>query len=116
MRSRDAKETVGTIIHVVGEPLMAGYALERKRRFDGQNDLELKKLIHLGSIDHANVYTDSSLESMIRDHVPKSLIERLAASTPPPPRGQNVRAPIDGVSNERHRSKPSVAKNGLWSS
>ena len=33
-----SQATVGTQIHVVGEPLMAGYMLEMKRHFDIQSD------------------------------------------------------------------------------
>jgi hypothetical protein len=96
-----SQATVGSQIHVVGEPLMAGYVLEMKRHFDIQNDRELKALVRLGSIDSTNLYSDESLDTMIRDYVPKSIVERLADSVPPPPRGQDVRAPIDGVSNRK---------------
>ncbi|KAI1064898.1 hypothetical protein LB507_001263 [Fusarium sp. FIESC RH6] len=93
--------TVGSQIHVVGEPLMAGYMLEMKRHFDIQNDRELRALVRLGSIDTTNLHRDDSLDTMTRDHVPKSIVERLADSVPPPPRGQDVRAPIDGVITKR---------------
>ena len=96
-----SQATVGTQIHVVGEPLMAGYMLEMKRHFDVQNDRELRALVRLGSVDSTNLHRDDSLDSMIRDYVPKSAVERLADSVPPPPRGQDVRAPIDGVSDRR---------------
>ncbi|CAG7555714.1 unnamed protein product [Fusarium equiseti] len=96
-----SQATVGIQIHVVGEPLMAGYMLEMKRHFDIQNDRELKALVPLGSIDSSNLHRDESLDTMIRDYVPKSIVERLADSVPPPPRGQDVRAPIDGVNTKR---------------
>ena len=92
---------MGTQIHVVGEPLMAGYMLEMKRHFDVQNDRELRALVRLGSIDSTILHRDDSLDTMFRDYVPKSAVERLAGSVAPPPRGQDVRAPIDGVSNRR---------------
>ena len=96
-----SQATVGSQIHVVGEPLMAGYMLEMKRHFDIQNDRELRALVRLGSIDTTNLHRDDSLDTMIRDYVPRSTVERLADSVAPPPRGQDVRAPIDGVSNRR---------------
>jgi len=94
-----SQATVGSQIHVVGEPLMAGYMLEMKRHFDVQDDRELRALFRLGSIDSTNLHRDESLDTMTRNYVPKSTVERLADSVPPPPRVQDVRAPIDEVSD-----------------
>ncbi|KAF4502408.1 hypothetical protein FAGAP_1378 [Fusarium agapanthi] len=38
---------------------------------------------------------------MVKEYVPRGIIERQAASVTPPPRGQNIRAPIDGVNTKR---------------
>lgn len=80
---------------------MAGYMLEMKRHFDVQHDRELRALVRLGSINNLNLHNDDSLDTMVRGYVPKSIVERLADSVPPPPQGQDVRAPIDGVSDRR---------------
>ncbi|KAF5011383.1 hypothetical protein FDECE_2494 [Fusarium decemcellulare] len=93
-------ETLGTVLHVVGEPLMAGFVFEIKRNFDGQHDNELKQLVLLGKIDVANLH-DSTSEIDVKEDIPRSVVERHAASVPPPPRGQNTRAPIDGVNTRR---------------
>ena len=81
-----SQATVGSQIHVVGEPLMAGYMLEMKRHFDVQDDRELRALVRLGSIDSTNLHSNDSLNTMTRDYVPKSIVERLADSILPPPR------------------------------
>ncbi|KAJ4018725.1 hypothetical protein NW752_005853 [Fusarium irregulare] len=96
-----SQATVGSQIHVVGEPLMTGYMLEMKRHFDVQNDRELRALIRLGTIDGSNLHRDGFLDTMMRDYVPRSTVERLADSVAPPPRGQDVCAPIDGANTKR---------------
>lgn len=93
----DLAEVKGTVIHVVGEPVMQGYVLEFKRNYDCKSSQQLQKLVPLGYVDGTNVANPSSTE-FSRDNIPKSTVERVAAQVPPPPRGQNVRAPIDGVS------------------
>lgn len=88
--------TSGTVLHAVGEPIMAGYVFEIKRNYECKDSKDLKELIPLGYIDTANLY-DPTSSTYSKENIPRSVIERLAASVPPPPRGQNIRAPIDGV-------------------
>ena len=88
---------IGTIIHVIGEPVMNGYVLEFKRNYDSKGSRELQKLVCLGDVDDTLV-ANPSTKLFSKDNVPRSALERVAAQVPPPPRGQNVRAPIDGVS------------------
>lgn len=95
-----SQKTVGTVIHVVGEPVMSGFAFEIKRNYNGQTSKELKQLVPLAKVDVANLYEPTST-TMVKEYVPRGIIERQAASVPPPPRGQNVRAPIDGVNTKR---------------
>lgn len=96
-RSRSCK---GTVIHVVGEPVMAGYTLEIKRNYECSTSQDLKKLVLLGYVDTCNVYEPKS-SSYVKETSPRSTLERHASTVPPPPRGQNVRAPIDGVGCRR---------------
>ncbi|KAF4462112.1 hypothetical protein FALBO_11081 [Fusarium albosuccineum] len=90
----------GTVLHVVGEPIMSGFVFEIKRNYDGQHSKELKQLVLLGHIDLANLY-DPTSTTMVKENTARSVVERHAASVPPPPRGQNIRAPIDGVKTKR---------------
>lgn len=121
----------GTVIHVVGEPLMAGYALEIKRNHECSTSEDLKELVLLGHVDISHIY-GPELKTEIKETketTPRSTLERYASTVKPPPRGQDVRAPIDGVSKRRRqnyyrssqlinvnsRSTPGDAKNGQWS-
>ena len=88
----------GTIIHVVGEPLMSGYALEFKRNYECSTSHDLQEMVFLGNVDSTNVYDPSSTKPVRETH-PRATLEREATTISPPPRGQNIRAPIDGVSN-----------------
>lgn len=91
----EISEAVGTIINVVGEPLMLGYKLEIKRNYNcGTNDV--RKLVFLGRVDSNYLYK-SPLASYVEDDIPRARLEECAAKIPPPPRGQDIRAPIDGV-------------------
>lgn len=75
---------------------MAGFVLEIKRNYECKNSKDLEKLVPLGHIDGANLHDSPSSEFM--KDVPRGVLEREAGMVPPPPKGQNVRAPIDGVS------------------
>lgn len=86
----------GTIIHVVGEPVMNGYALEFKRNYECSTSRDLQEMILLGYVDSATLYNPSYSKFMKENH-PRERLEREAAMVPPPPGGQNIRAPIDGV-------------------
>ncbi|KAI9744323.1 MAG: hypothetical protein M1818_002475 [Claussenomyces sp. TS43310] len=74
---------------------MAGYALEIKRNYDCSTSLDLKKLVLLGYVDTTNMHEPTS-KAFIREYTAKSMLERYATSSPPP-RGQNIRAPVDSV-------------------
>lgn len=96
----------GTVIHVVGEPLMNGFKLEFKRNYDYATSVDsvlLQKLVLLGYVDGTNV-TNLTTESYSLDSIPRSTLEQVATYISPPAAGQNIRTPIDGVSSrERHR-------------
>ncbi|RBA22458.1 hypothetical protein FPRO05_00805 [Fusarium proliferatum] len=88
---------IGTRIHVVGEPLMSGFAFEVNRNYSTQAYQDLKQLVFLGKIDDSIHHNYPETECEIRENTARSLIERVAESVPPPPKGQDIRAPIDGV-------------------
>ena len=92
-----AMPTTGTILHVIGEPLMAGYAFEIKRNYECSLSNELKKLVQLGYVETSNIY-DLLSSDFVKEYRARSEIEHQAAMIPPPPRGPDLRAPIDGVS------------------
>jgi hypothetical protein len=99
-----SKSSKGTIIHVIGEPVMAGYALEIKRNYECNTSRDLRKLVHLGYVDTANIHEPTS-KSYVKEFTTRGILEGHAATVVPPPRGQNIRAPIDGVSQhcrEKH--------------
>lgn len=78
---------------------MAGYALEIKRNDECAHSPDLKKLVFLGHVATTNIHDNESGDH-IKEHAPRGTLESLAATVPPPPRGQNIRAPIDGVSTD----------------
>ncbi|KAF4337762.1 hypothetical protein FBEOM_8359 [Fusarium beomiforme] len=96
-----SQRAIGTRIHVIGEPLMSGFAFEVHRNYNTQSYSELKRLVFLGKIDDSIVYDAPELGRETRETTPRSIIERHAASVTPPPKGQNIRAPIDGVNTKR---------------
>lgn len=87
----------GTQIHVVGEPLFAGYALEFKRNFDLTGAQGMQKLVLLGSVDEA-IINDSTSGPFFTESISRCPLEEVATRVSLPPKGQDVRAPIDGVS------------------
>lgn len=46
----------GTIVQVVGEPLMSGFVLEFKRNFDCSTAHDPRRLALLGNVDTENIY------------------------------------------------------------
>lgn len=88
----------GTIIHVIGEPVMIGYTLEFKRNYECGTLQDLEEMVFLGNVDSTNVY-DPSFPNSVKETHPRATLEREATTISPPPGGQNIRAPIDGVSN-----------------
>ncbi|KAI1333179.1 hypothetical protein F5Y16DRAFT_355005 [Xylariaceae sp. FL0255] len=75
---------------------MAGFALDIKRRYQCNDDKDLQKLIPLGHVEGTTLYNYPGSE-LIRD-TPRGVLERGAEMVPPPPKGQNIRALVDGVS------------------
>jgi hypothetical protein len=57
---------------------------------------DIRELVLLGEIEAPHVF-DPPTAIFSRDAIPRSRLEREATLIDPPPRGQNVRAPIDGV-------------------
>ncbi|KAF7195059.1 hypothetical protein HII31_03527 [Pseudocercospora fuligena] len=90
----------GTIIHVVGEPLMSGFTLQFKRNCDEASLPDLKELIFLGSTESSQLFFPKD-ETYIEEDIPRSSIERAATLISPPPKGQNLRLPIDGIKTKR---------------
>ncbi|KAF5588637.1 calcium-independent phospholipase A2-gamma [Fusarium pseudoanthophilum] len=90
-------KAIGTRIHVVGEPLMSGFAFEVHRNYNTQAYPDLKQLVFLGKIDGSILHNYPETEPEIRENTARSLLERVAESVTPPPKGQDIRAPIDGV-------------------
>ncbi|KAG9495690.1 hypothetical protein J7337_012245 [Fusarium musae] len=94
-------KAVGTRIHVVGEPLMSGFAFEVHRNYNTQAYPDLKQLVFLGKVDDSMLHEYPETKPEIRENIARSLLERVAKSITPPPKGQNIRAPIDGVHTKR---------------
>jgi hypothetical protein len=91
-------QCLGTIINVVGEPLMSGFALEIKRNHECRSRVDLQQLVFLGHIDPTNIHEPTTCETKeIINPMPKGVLEKEAAMVPPPPAGQNIMAPINGV-------------------
>ncbi|EME80734.1 uncharacterized protein MYCFIDRAFT_87506 [Pseudocercospora fijiensis CIRAD86] len=87
----------GTVIHVIGEPLFAGYALQFKRNYECSTSLTLKEMIFLGSIDSSYVFNPTDTATFLLESTPRATIEREATRVDPPPKGQNPRALVDGI-------------------
>ncbi|CAG9989234.1 unnamed protein product [Clonostachys byssicola] len=90
----------GTKIHVVGEPMLVGFQLEIKHDYECDTSPDLKELVHIGYINSDHVRTPSSSELRQGDNC-RGRLEREALKVPPPPNGQNIRAPINGATTRR---------------
>ncbi|KAL8409143.1 hypothetical protein RB594_007553 [Gaeumannomyces avenae] len=95
-----AQSTTGTIIHVVGEPAITGFALEFKRNYECSTSSDLKKLVPLGQVSADNVYDPPSTVSG-REATPRGTLEKEATKISPPKGGQNIRDSVDGVTTKR---------------
>ncbi|KAM0347343.1 hypothetical protein ACHAPU_004863 [Fusarium lateritium] len=91
--------TSGTIIQVVGEPVMTGYSLEIKKNYECSTSEDLKFLVRIGHVHSKNVYKPGDTDTM--EYIARDLLEQYASRIPPPPRGQNIRDPIDGIKTKR---------------
>ena len=89
--------TNGTLINVIGEPVMSGYVHQFKRNHELNTAYDLSELILLGTVDAKDVHEPSSTTA-VEECTPRGRLEREAVAIAPPSRGQDVRAPIDGVS------------------
>lgn len=87
----------GTIINVVGEPVMMGYTLEIKRNYECSTSPDLQEMVPLGFDDPINLYNPPNT-LLAKEDLPRATLEHEAARVPPPSKGQNIRALIDGVS------------------
>jgi hypothetical protein len=76
---------------------MSGFAFEVHRNYSTQAYPDLKQLVFLGKVDDSILHNYPETEPEIRENTARSLLERVAESVTPPPKGQNIRAPIDGV-------------------
>ncbi|KAK9438247.1 hypothetical protein VB005_09255 [Metarhizium brunneum] len=94
-----SKPCMGTVIHVVGEPLMKGYSLEFKRN-ECSTSPDIHELVFLGTVDSTHIH-DPPSPNFVREAHPRQALEQEIATIAPPPRGQDIRAPIDGVRTKR---------------
>jgi len=83
-------KAIGTRIHVVGEPLMSGFAFEVHRNYNTQAYSDLKQLVFLGKIDDSITHNYPETESEIRENTARSFLERVAESVTPPPFGNGA--------------------------
>ncbi|KAL1297355.1 hypothetical protein AAFC00_004896 [Neodothiora populina] len=79
---------------------MAGYRLEIKRNYDCSPSQDLRSLVLLGDVDVVNIHEPTS-KAFVRGDIARGTLERQAATIPPPPKGQNIRAPVDGINTKR---------------
>lgn len=86
----------GTQIHVVGAP-MIGYALEFKRNYSPADSPDPSRRWVIGQIA-CRYIVDSPKNEGDTDATPRGDLELIASQVKPPPAGQNVLMPIDGVS------------------
>nr|POF03529.1 hypothetical protein CFP56_72054 [Quercus suber] len=82
---------------VLGEPLMSGFELQFERNYDCSTPTDLQKLVFLGHVDSNHLYRPS-YGDFVKETIPRVRLEHEAARISPPPKGQNIRLPIDGVS------------------
>lgn len=85
-RGFTAKPCKGTIIHVVGEPVMSGFALQFKRNYDCSTIPDLQELVHLGYVQSAHLFKPADAD-YVEESTPRAVLEREAARVSPPLRG-----------------------------
>jgi hypothetical protein len=79
----------GGVIHIVGEPLMSGYAHESKRNYDRVTMHDIQELVFLSYVNEANIFEPTN-STFGREGTPRARLEREARLVNPPPRGQNA--------------------------
>lgn len=77
--------------------MLAGFQLEIKHDYECDTVQDLNELVHIGYVNPDHVHPPSSSKLRQGDN-PHGRLEREALKVPPLPNGQNIRAPIDGVS------------------
>lgn len=103
---------------------MTGYTLEFKRNYDCSSSRNLQALVYLGNVDDANLFVPDDSQ-LVKESTARAPLDREAQRVPPPRGGQDVRAPLDGVSNVggveggldhllQHRLILEDVKNGRW--
>jgi hypothetical protein len=75
---------------------MSGYAHEFKRNYDCVTMHDIQELVFLSYVNEANIFEPTN-STFGREGTPRARLEREALLVNPPPRNQNLRAPIDGV-------------------
>ncbi|KAK3900204.1 hypothetical protein C8A05DRAFT_36168 [Staphylotrichum tortipilum] len=96
--SKSPPGSVGTVIHVVGNPLL-GFFHEFKRNFNTADAKWPGKAVLLGYLLQ-DVHQDPESEGVWIGNLAEGVLEREALEVEVPPRG-DVRAPVDGVVNKR---------------
>ena len=95
-------ECTGNVIQVVGEPLMSGYALQFERNYDAQGSKTLWELLLLGRVASVDLFEPKD-QVVAVESTPRAKLEHQAAKVAPPPKGQDLRAPVDGVCRNQSR-------------
>lgn len=85
------QRTTGTIIHVVGEPVMSGFALEFKRNYECSTSSYLRKLVPLGQVRSDDVH-DPTKTDHEKETTPRGPLEKEATKITPP-RGDRTSEP-----------------------
>ncbi|KAI6375404.1 hypothetical protein MCOR25_002970 [Pyricularia grisea] len=75
---------------------MNGFALKIKRNYECSTFSYLKELVLLGQVRSDDLY-EPNADDEEKDTTPRGRLEKEATKIPPPSKGQNIRAPIDGV-------------------
>jgi hypothetical protein len=93
-----ADAEVGTLIHVVGAPMM-GFQLVFKRNYPPHDPQEACQTVPIGEIDSAYIAEDPPHITRSIDDAPKDRIEQVASQCPPPGVSKDFMAPINEVSD-----------------
>lgn len=84
----------GTVIHVVGSPLM-GFYHEFKRNYNTYGSKSFSAAVLLGYVQES-LHVDPSTNVVSKDIVPLGALDAAALQVPGPEKS-DVRAPVDGV-------------------
>ncbi|ORY04130.1 hypothetical protein BCR34DRAFT_572953 [Clohesyomyces aquaticus] len=96
--SNSSPSSLGTVIHVVGAPML-GFALEFKRSYSpAENGLQ-NNMTFIGKINTENLHIWTGEQGI--DDVPRGKVEDLAAGIRPPGVSANFFAPLNDTTNRR---------------